>query len=130
MGQSHTFDENTLEPAKIESKTAAPEEVQQVVGGRRRQIAACYQRVLKRDPSLAGTVTLELRIGPAGQVLSTKVDADTLSETQVTECLRQEAKGWMFESARNSTYAIEKIAREDLGMSKKGEVVYLQPKKN
>jgi cell division protein FtsB len=34
------------------------------------------------------------------------------------------------ESARNSTYAIEKIAREDLGMSRKGEVVYMLPPRN
>ena len=33
------------------------------------------------------------------------------------------------ESVRNSTYAVERIAREDLGMSKKGEVVYLLPRK-
>jgi cell division protein FtsB len=31
------------------------------------------------------------------------------------------------ESARNSTYSIEKIAREDLGMSRRGEVVYMLP---
>lgn len=33
------------------------------------------------------------------------------------------------ESVRKSTYAVERIAREDLGMSKKGEVVYMLPKK-
>ena len=32
------------------------------------------------------------------------------------------------ESVRKSTYAVERIAREDLGMSKKGEVVYMLPK--
>lgn len=32
------------------------------------------------------------------------------------------------DSVRKSTFAIERIAREDLGMSKKGEVVYLLPK--
>ncbi len=31
------------------------------------------------------------------------------------------------ESAKKSTWAVEKIAREDLGMSKKGEVVYMLP---
>jgi cell division protein FtsB len=31
------------------------------------------------------------------------------------------------ESAKNSTFAVEKIAREDLGMSKRGEVVYMLP---
>ena len=33
------------------------------------------------------------------------------------------------ESAKRSTWAVEKIAREDLGMSKKGEVVYMLPVK-
>lgn len=33
------------------------------------------------------------------------------------------------ESVRRSTYAVERIAREDLGMSKRGEIVYLLPKK-
>jgi cell division protein FtsB len=33
------------------------------------------------------------------------------------------------ESAKKSTYAVERIAREDLGMSKKGEVVYMLPRR-
>lgn len=31
------------------------------------------------------------------------------------------------ESVKKSSYAVERIAREDLGMSKKGEVVYMLP---
>lgn len=33
------------------------------------------------------------------------------------------------DSAKKSTYAVERIAREDLGMAKSGEVTYLLPKK-
>jgi cell division protein FtsB len=33
------------------------------------------------------------------------------------------------ESVKRSTYAVERIAREDLGMAKKGEVIYMLPKK-
>ncbi|HVR41400.1 MAG TPA: septum formation initiator family protein [Thermoanaerobaculia bacterium] len=33
------------------------------------------------------------------------------------------------ESVKKSTYAVERIAREDLGMSKKGELVYMLPKR-
>jgi cell division protein FtsB len=33
------------------------------------------------------------------------------------------------ESVRKSSFAVERIAREDLGMSRKGEVVYMLPKK-
>jgi cell division protein FtsB len=32
------------------------------------------------------------------------------------------------DSVKKSTYAVERIAREDLGMSRKGEVVYLLPR--
>ncbi|HEX9983686.1 MAG TPA: septum formation initiator family protein [Thermoanaerobaculia bacterium] len=32
------------------------------------------------------------------------------------------------DSVKKSTYAVERIAREDLGMSKKGELVYMLPK--
>lgn len=34
------------------------------------------------------------------------------------------------DSVKKSTYAVERIAREDLGMSKKGETVYMLPKRN
>ena len=34
------------------------------------------------------------------------------------------------DSAKKSTWAVERIAREDLGMSKKGEVVYMLPAKS
>src|SRR6267143_1360156 len=32
------------------------------------------------------------------------------------------------ESVKKSTFAVERIAREDLGMSRKGEIVYMLPK--
>lgn len=33
------------------------------------------------------------------------------------------------DSVKRSTYAVERIAREDLGMSKRGEIVYMLPKR-
>ena len=33
------------------------------------------------------------------------------------------------DSVKKSTYSVEQIARQDLGMSKKGEIVYMLPKK-
>jgi cell division protein FtsB len=43
---------------------------------------------------------------------------------QENERLRAE-----IDSIRKSTFAVERIAREDLGMSKPGETVYMLPKK-
>jgi len=33
------------------------------------------------------------------------------------------------DSVKKSSYAVERIAREELGMSKKGEIIYVLPKK-
>jgi len=81
----------------------AQEEVQEVMKSRRRQIAACYEHSLKRDPNLSGTVTLQLKIGAAGQVLRSTVESDTVADAEVTSCLRREAAGWVFRGARNAT---------------------------
>ena len=54
----------------------------------------------------------------------------TVSELQ-SDIARLEAENARLkaeiESAKSSTFAVEKIAREDLGMSKEGEVVYMLP---
>jgi hypothetical protein len=81
----------------------AAEEVRTVLLSRKRQIARCYEHSLKRDPNLAGTFTLEIKIGEAGQVLGTTIGADTIPDDEVADCLRREAAGLVFPTARNST---------------------------
>jgi hypothetical protein len=88
-------------PAVDES--SAPVEIESMVRRRSTQIRACYERRLKRDPSLAGTVSLKLRVGDAGQVTRVDVEQSTLPDPLVAECLRREAAGWSFESGRNAT---------------------------
>lgn len=54
----------------------------------------------------------------------TNLKADIARLEQENARLRAE-----IESVRRSSYAVERIAREDLGMSKRGEVVYMLPRK-
>ena len=56
------------------------------------------------------------------RVASLRADITRLEQENIR--LRAE-----IESVRKSSYAVERIAREDLGMSKAGEVVYMLPKK-
>ena len=62
--------------ARARRRESAPVEIESMVRRRGTQIRACYERRLKRDPSLAGTVSLRLRVGDAGQV--TRVDVEEL----------------------------------------------------
>lgn len=82
---------------------SAPVEIESMVRRRATQIRSCYERRLKRDPSLAGTVSLRLRVGEAGQVSRVTVEESTLPDPLVAECLRREAAGWSFTVGRNAT---------------------------
>ncbi|HEX4458371.1 MAG TPA: AgmX/PglI C-terminal domain-containing protein [Polyangia bacterium] len=82
---------------------SVPIEIESMVYRRATQIRACYERRLKRDPSLAGTVSLRLRVGDAGQVTRVDVEGSTLPDPLVAECLRREAAGWSFSQGRNAT---------------------------
>lgn len=82
---------------------SVPVEIESMVRNRASQIRACYERRLKRDPSLSGTVSLKLRVGDAGQVSRVEVEESTVPDPLVAECLRREAAGWSFTQGRNAT---------------------------
>ena len=89
--------------APAHDEESAPVEIESMVRRRGTQIRACYERRLKRDPELAGTVSLRLRVGDAGQVTRVDVEGSTLPDPLVAECLRREAAGWSFTVGRNAT---------------------------
>jgi hypothetical protein len=80
-----------------------PVELESMLRARSTQIRGCYERRLKRDPSLAGTVSLRLKVGDVGQVQAVTIDESTLADPGVAECLRKEAMGWSFQVGRNAT---------------------------
>ena len=69
----------------------------------------------------SGRGTVELQ-------LSRKRVADLQSDIRRLEAENARLRSEI-DSVKRSTYAVERIAREELGMSKRGEIVYLLPKK-
>lgn len=102
--------------------------------------------VFTRDPRRVTQVTLKMAVMVTGIFLvlgvlslffSRRPTSERQQSQQRVELLRSEIAGLRVENARlrteidsvrKSTYAVERIAREDLGMSKKGEVVYMLPR--
>ena len=82
---------------------AATAELEKLAAERSRFVRGCYERSLKRDSSLAGTVTLKLAIGSVGQVQRVSVEESTLDDPDVAECLKHEAQGWSFHAGKNAT---------------------------
>jgi hypothetical protein len=77
--------------------------IEEMVQLRSRQIRACYERSLKRDPSLEGTIDLRLKVGRSGRVEQASTENATLDDEQVSDCLVHEARHWSFSSGQNST---------------------------
>lgn len=50
-------------------------------------IKACYERSLKQNPALAGKVTVEFTIVPAGTVTASRVAANTTGDDSVARCV-------------------------------------------
>jgi hypothetical protein len=53
------------------------------------QARGCYNRALRQDSTLAGKMSLQVRISPSGNVCSVQVTEDTLGDSAVTTCVTQ-----------------------------------------
>jgi hypothetical protein len=70
--------------------------VQRVILSHQGQIAACYERALLRDPTLAGRVVMAWSITPSGGVGNVSVGQSSLSNSAVTSCISAAIRGWRF----------------------------------
>ncbi len=80
-----------------------PPSLESVMLERKGVIRTCYERSLKRDDHLTGTVSLRLRIGAHGAVTQTAIEDSTMPDPQVGECLQHEAARWTFSRGKNVT---------------------------
>ena len=69
--------------------------IQAVVSENRRQVRNCYERALKRNNQLQGSLTLSLKIGRNGNVEATRVGGN-LGDEEVFSCVRTLASQWRF----------------------------------
>jgi len=59
-------------------------------------IKACYERALKRNPSLSGKVVVHWTITAAGTVSGIDVESDTLGDNEVASCIKSLVARWRF----------------------------------
>ncbi len=65
---------------------------------RRRQVAIrrCYEKQLRAHKDLAGKVTVQFTIGPAGRVTKVKVKKNTTGSKELAACVVRKLKSWSF----------------------------------
>lgn len=61
-----------------------------------RAIQGCYEKELKRNPSLKGKVVVRFSITTGGRASGIEIDQDTLGNDAVSSCIKTVIRGWIF----------------------------------
>jgi hypothetical protein len=80
-----------VEDGKVDASVIARE-----IRARRKAVAACYERALKTQPTLAGKLVVRFSLSAAGTVTATEIDDDTLGSPDVAACIRATVLRWRF----------------------------------
>lgn len=86
--------ESTLEAIKGKTAGRDPEEVMKVVNSHASAIEYCYQRALRRDPSLKGKVSVRFTIQPSGSVSKVEIIESTFGDASIDRCISTKIKSW------------------------------------
>jgi len=70
--------------------------IQRVVREHRREIRACYEAELQRNPDLEGRVSMAWIIAPDGTVSASRVESSSLNSNAVEECMARRIRQWRF----------------------------------
>lgn len=95
-------------PSTVATKSAATElrencvsaaDIQRALSARTMAFQDCYVDGLAVEPTLAGTVTLEVVVPPSGHVERVRAQSSTLSSARVVACIEEVASNLSFEQA-------------------------------
>ena len=75
-----------------------------VMRQQQRAVRACYERALKANNILQGTVEVNLRVGRTGSVEQVRVGG-SLRDSDVFACVRRLAEGWQFPAVEGGSCA-------------------------
>lgn len=75
------------------------EGIREVVRRHRPELSFCYERGRARDPSLAGQLRVEWRVGADGAVIDARAVENSLPDDLVTTCVLAAVRRWRFPTA-------------------------------
>jgi TonB family protein len=80
----------------VESGTVDREKLASYVRARKGAIQNCYEKELKRSPTLKGKVTVRFSITSSGRTSEIEIEENTLGNEAVASCIRTLIRGWVF----------------------------------
>ncbi|HEY0096344.1 MAG TPA: AgmX/PglI C-terminal domain-containing protein, partial [Archangium sp.] len=86
----------TTSTPEVESSEVDREALARYIKSRLKAIQGCYEKELKRNPSLKGKVMVRFNILPSGRTGEIEIEENTLGNDAVASCIRTVVRGWMF----------------------------------
>ncbi|MHB8877849.1 MAG: TonB family protein [Myxococcaceae bacterium] len=81
---------------EVDSSDVDREALARYVKQRKSAIQNCYERELKRNPSLRGKVVVRFSITPSGRASDIEIEENTLGNDAVASCVRTVIRTWSF----------------------------------
>lgn len=81
---------------EVESADVDRQKLAAFVRSRKAAIQDCYEKELKRNPSLKGKVVVRFSITPAGRTSDIDIEENTLGNEAVASCIKTKIRGWVF----------------------------------
>jgi len=96
----------SMQAPEVESSDVDREKLAAYVRGRKGAIQQCYEKELKRNPSLKGKVVVRFNITPAGRTSDIDIEENTLGNEAVASCIKTTIRGWVFPFKPDSDVAV------------------------
>jgi outer membrane biosynthesis protein TonB len=80
-------------------------DIRRILSDSQTQVRSCYERRLRNNNMLQGTVNLQVKIGNGGKVTATRIRG-TLQDAEVKACVQSLAKNWSFPSPTGGACAV------------------------
>jgi hypothetical protein len=81
---------------EVDSSDVDRDALARYVKGRIKSLQSCYEKELKRNPSLKGKLVVRFSIMPSGRTGDIDIEEDTMGNDAVGACIRSYIRGWVF----------------------------------
>ncbi|RKH05539.1 TonB family protein [Corallococcus sp. CA053C] len=81
---------------EVDSSEVKPKDLARFIQRMKSSIQRCYEKELKRDPTLKGRVMVRFNLKPDGRAGNIEVDESTLGSEGVSSCIITTIRGWKF----------------------------------
>jgi hypothetical protein len=89
---------------QVEPQTES-QALRQVLRDNQGALIYCFERSLKSDPDLSGSLTVELTV-EAGRIQAVTASEDTFTDAQIGQCVTAKMRGWRYPEALSGTFTL------------------------